>query len=88
MKKIIEGEFEGHKFLVENKWFGGLKVFHNDELLEHSKKFLSIDKSKPFIAKTITIEGSPRLLEVYAYAMTTVKLRIEIDGLKIAGDDF
>lgn len=88
MAKKVKGVFKGHTFLVVNRWFGGLKFYHNDRLIEHNKKLLALDKNKPFISETIIIEKIPRLVEVYAYAVTSVKIQIRIDGRKIAGDDF
>lgn len=87
MAKKVKGDFKGHTFLVVNSWFGGLKFYHNDKLIEHNKKMLALDKNRPFISKTIVIEEIPRLVEVYAYAMSSVKIQIRVDGQKIAGDD-
>lgn len=87
MAKKVEGEFKGHTFLVVNRWFGGLKLYHNQKLIEHNKQLRATDKNKPLISKKIVIESVTRLVEVYAYAITSVKIQIRIDGQKIAGDD-
>lgn len=88
MAKRVEGEFKGHKFLVVNSWFGGLKFYHNGNLLEHNKKLFATDKNRPVIAALIEVENIKRLIEVYVYAITSVKIQIRVDGEKIAGDKF
>jgi len=84
----LNGEFKGHQFQVINTWFGGLKFFHNDKLIEHNKNVLAIDKDTPLISKFIAIENTDRLVEIYVYAILRVKIQIKVDGIKIAGDDF
>lgn len=86
-KKVL-GEFENQKFEVVNTWFGGLKLFHNDELIEHNRDLVSVSKNKPIITKKIMIHNVEKTLEVFVYAVYRVKIQIKIDGEKIAGDSF
>lgn len=87
-KKDVKGEFEGNTFEVLNTWKDGLKLFHNGDLIEHNQDKISISKSKPIISKTITIDNTDRIVEVFVYAVFRVKIQIRIDGEKIAGDKF
>ncbi len=86
--KKVSGEFEGHKFEVINTWRGGLKLFHNDELIEHKQDKISVSKSKPIISKSIAVNNIERTLEIFVYAIFKVNIQIRIDGNKIAGDKF
>ena len=87
-KKQVMGEFEGHKFEVVNTWKGGLKLYHNGELIEHNQDKIAVSKSVPVISKLITIDKLDRTLEILVYAVFRVKIQIKIDGKKIAGDKF
>lgn len=86
--KITEGSIDGSKIRVENTWFHGLKLFFNDELLEYNKDSASVDKRVPIISKKISIGGRERIIEVFARAIFTVKIKIVVDGVKVAGDNF
>jgi hypothetical protein len=87
-KQELTAEFEGNHFRVVNSWFGGLKLYHEEELVVHNTDLFAVNKTKPLIQYRLIINEKERLLEVYGYAMAKVKLQIKIDGEKIAGDDF
>lgn len=88
LAKRVEGVFKGYTFLVVNRWFGGLKFYHNDQLIAQNKDLFATNKTKPIIAKRIIIENIERLIEVYVYAITKVKIQIRVDDQKITDDDF
>lgn len=87
-KETVVGEFEGNEFVLENTWFSGAKLFHESELVASNNDLFSLNKNKSIMSAKIMIGEVERFVEVYAYAMFTVKLQIRIDGKKIAGDDF
>ena len=87
-KKKVEGQFKGNTFMVVNSWSDGLKLFHNEELLEHNKDLFSVNKNKPVITKTVVIENKENQVDVYVKAIFTVKIMVKVGGEKIAGDDF
>ena len=86
--KRIAGELEGHTLSVVNTWFGGMKFYHNENLIEHNKDKLAIDKNKAVISHSVTMNEVEKLVEVYVQAIVRVKIQIKVDGVKIAGDDF
>ena len=87
-KKTIVGEFEGNRFIVENTWLSGAKLFHGEQLLAASNNMFAVNKSEPIMSATVVINEVERLVEVFAYALLTVKLQIKVDGTRIAGDQF
>lgn len=86
--KKISATYLGHEFVVINSWFGGMKFFHNDELLEHHKGKFAVDKNKPVMSHFVSIDDVDRFVEVYVYAILSVKIQIRVDGEKIGGDQF
>ena len=86
-KKTIVGEFEGNRFSVENTWFSGAQLFQNGALIAASNDTFALKKSEPMMTAKVVIEGSERIVEVFAFALLTVKPQIRIDGKKIAGDE-
>jgi len=86
-KKTIIGEFEGSKFIVENTWLSGAKLFHGSELVATNNDFFALKKNKAIMSAKVMVAGIERLVEVFSYALVTVKLQIKVDGKKIVGDD-
>ena len=87
-KKTIVGEYEGHRFKVENTWLSGAKLFHDDKLIAVTNDELALDKNEPKMTAKVLINRFERVVEVYFSAVFTVKIQIRVDGKKIAGDDF
>jgi hypothetical protein len=87
-KKTIVGEFGGSRFIVENTWFSGAKLFHGHELIATNNNMIAIKKGQAVMSAKVIIGEVERLVEVFAYAIFTVKLQIRIDGKIIAGDLF
>ena len=87
-KKTIVGEFEGNKFIVENTWFSGAKLFHGSELIATNNDVFAIKKDKALMSAKVIINEVERVVEVFAFAILTVKLHIKVDGEIIAGEEF
>lgn len=87
-KKVVTGEYEGNTITVENMWLGGAKLLHNDKVIASNSDFFAISKTKPLMSATIDFNDVKHLVEVYAYAIITVKLQIKVNGNYIAGDKF
>jgi hypothetical protein len=56
--------------------------------VETNNDAFAIKKNKALMSAKVMINGVERLVEVFPYAILTVKLQIRIDGKKIAGDEF
>ena len=87
-KKIVAGEYEGSTITVENTWFGGAKLLHNDKVIASNNNFFAVSKTKPLMSATIELNDVKHVVEVYGYAIITVKLQIKVNGSYIAGDKF
>jgi len=87
-KDIIDIAVDGKKFRVENNSFGSLKLYCEGRLVSEFKGMFAMDKKKPKITFIIESDEKNRKLEVYAYSIWTVNLKITLDGVRIAGDNF
>lgn len=47
-----------------------------------------LSRNKPVLSHQVVSEGASFLIEVFSYAIFTVKAKIVIDGQQIAGDSF
>jgi hypothetical protein len=86
--KILVAEIKGISFRVTNNWFGGMKIYQNNNLIAHNKRVFAFYKNEPVFSRIITIDETEKLVEIYAYAIFRVKIQIKIDGVKIAGAAF
>lgn len=86
--KTVIADFGSDRFRVENTWFKGAKLSHNDALVATSDDMLALDKRAPIMSADVAVNGQTRKVEVFAWAILTVKLQIRIDGQFIGGDKF
>jgi len=81
--------WDGHDIRVRNSWNDGLKLFVDGEQVAENGSMFALDKNRPFVAATVTrADGKTFLVEVYAYALLSVSVKIVVDGKQIAGDVF
>jgi len=57
-KKTIIGEYKGHRFVAENTWFSGAKLFHNNELIATNNDWVAVDKDNALMSANVMIDGS------------------------------
>lgn len=80
---------EGHQIRVRNSWNRGLKLYVDDVLWGENNDKIAIDKHTPFLRVEVRPdEGNPFLVEVFVVALLTVKAKIAINGVQVAGDTF
>ena len=87
-KKIVETTIGNTHIKFENTWFSGAKLFVDGELLVKDNSMFALDKNSPQVAKKILVDGAEYLIEVFAYAIFTVKLKLHVNGEFVAGDRF
>lgn len=81
--------YGGHEIRVRNSWNGGLKLFVDETLLAEHRGTFALEKNKPVLNVIIEPDlGKPFSVEVFAYALLTVKVKIVVNGEQIAGDAF
>ena len=87
-KKVVVAKLGDCEILVVNTWFSGLTLLVNGEEIRKYDNLAAVSKDKPIISEHVEINGSKRLIEVFVYAVFTVKIKICVDGAHISGDDF
>jgi hypothetical protein len=86
--KTVIGQVGDTEIKVENTWFSGAKLFVNQKLVAENNDYLALNKSEPLMTAKVLIDGSEKLVEVFAFAIFTVKIKICVDGIQIAGNNF
>lgn len=81
--------WDGIEIKVRNSWNDGLKLFVDGEQVAENGSMFALDKTRPFVAVTVArADGKTFLVEVFAYALLSVSVKIVVDGKQIAGDVF
>ncbi|MES2322465.1 MAG: hypothetical protein V4633_09400 [Pseudomonadota bacterium] len=81
--------YGGHTIRVRNAWNTGLKLFVDDTLWAVTDKVVVVDKLTPVLRARIEQESdAPFVVEIFGYAMLSVKIKIAVNGEVIAGDSF
>ncbi len=81
--------FNGHSIRVRNTWNTGIKLFVDDTLWAENDAMVAVDKHAPILrAQVETDTGESFVVEVFAYAILTTKVKIAVNGEQIAGDAF
>lgn len=78
----------GHKIRVRNSWSHGIRLYLDDECCTSTTKFFALSRSKPLLWHRVTAGGASFLIEVFCFAIFSVKAKIVVDGEQIAGDRF
>lgn len=87
-KKTVVGEYKGSRIVVENTWFNGAKLFCNGKLVATNNDWFATKKDVPVMSADIFLDEEKHLVEIFAYAIFTVKIQIKINGKYVAGDKF
>ena len=86
--KEWRGTHGRHEILVRNSWSHGLKLFVDGECRAETNKLFAVSRSKPILTYQMVSCEESFLIEVFCYALLTVKAKIVVDGQQIAGDRF
>lgn len=82
-------EYEGHQIRVRNSWNRGIKLYVDDVLWAENTSMVAIDKHQPVMRAPVEPQfGKPFVVEVFAFAIMTTKVKIAVNGVQIAGDTF
>lgn len=81
--------YGGHQIRVRNSWNLGIKLYVDDVLWDENKSMIAVDKHVALMRAQVEPQfGKPFVVEVFAYAMITTKVKIAVNGRQIAGDSF
>ncbi len=86
--KEIQANFRGVRIRARNTWTSGATLLINDVVVDRNSSIFALDKETPFLSAEIEVEGSKTLVEVYIYAMLTIKMNICVNRKLISGDRF
>jgi hypothetical protein len=86
--KTVIAQFGDTEIKVENTWFSGAKLFVNQKLVVENKDSFALKKTIPIMTARVVIDGTEKLVEVFAFAIFTVKIKICVDGIQVAGNRF
>jgi hypothetical protein len=71
------------------RWFSGIKVYHNGDLVAENNVMIARDKYVPYTSVTVVGRNDKMLVEVYAYSgLFTVQLQLKVNGDFAAGQKF
>jgi hypothetical protein len=91
----LKADYLGHHIAVRNSWEAGLslkaltsdmKLYIDGEIADTNLEFLGIGSKAALLRGAITDEGQRHVVEVYGRAIWRTKLKICVDGTKIAGE--
>jgi hypothetical protein len=87
--KEWHANYAGHSIRVHNSWTGGAQLYVDGECRAATPKVFALDKKHPILRCEFDAgDGSKHTVEVFAYAVLTVRVKIVVDGQQVAGDEF
>lgn len=87
MTKILKTEYKGRHIVVQNNWFGGCKIFVDNVLIHHDKRYVHLDRDLPFFEFDLKTPDGLEPAAVFVEAILDVKLLLQIDGTTVARTD-
>ena len=87
-QKSVDAQVGDTEIRVENTWLGGARLFVNGDVVARTDDYFALNKSKPMMTARVVIDGAEKLVEVFCFAIFTVKIKICVEGIQLAGDRF
>ena len=93
--KELKADYLGHHIAVKSSWKPDLslkaltsdvKLYIDGEIADTGLEFFGASSKAPFLRGSIIDQSHRHVVEVYARSMWRTKLKICVDGTKIAGD--
>ena len=78
----------GYEIRVRNSWNRGMKLYVDGVCQAAADRLFALSRSKPVLSHEVVAGASSFLIEVFSYALFTVKAKIVVDGRQIGGDRF
>ena len=77
-----------HALLVRNSWNRGAHLYVDGDRVASYNGFLALNKRKPIMRHELREPDGVRVIEIFAYAMWSSKVKIVADGVHVGGDVF
>ena len=74
--------------MVDNTWFNGATLLVDGQTVARCGDLFALKKERHIMTATVNFDGVDMLIEVYIYAIFTVKIKICVDGSPIGGEVF
>ena len=84
-KKTLHAWVGDDRLRVENTWLSGVTLFLNDQAIGHNESLFAVDKKTPLISVEAVVDGKESLIEVFVWAILTVKIQIAVDRVILKG---
>ncbi len=93
--KEVKADFDGHQIAVRNSWGPALsfkslntelRLYIDGKVVDSNTELFSITRKSAYLRGNIEISGQFHIVEVYVRALIRTKIKICVDGKKIAGD--
>jgi len=78
----------GHEIRVRNSWSHGMKLFVDGDCRAKTSRLFALSRSKPVLSHQVAADSASFVIDVFCYALHTIKVKIVVDGQQIAGDPF
>lgn len=86
--KAISVRYRDIDIRAENTWFCGAKLFVDGICVDTNKKLFSVSKNNPLLKHQLNVNNEKFGIEVFCVAWLFVKLKICVNGVWVAGEDF
>jgi hypothetical protein len=80
--------YAGHAIRVRNSWNRSMKLYVDDVCQAATGRLFALSRTSPVLRYNVVTEDSSFLIEVFCFALFTVKAKIVVDGRQIGGDTF
>ncbi|MEP3889879.1 MAG: hypothetical protein ABJN69_05380 [Hellea sp.] len=87
MTKTLKAEYKGRHIVVQNNWLGGCKIFVDDAMIHHDKRYVHLDRDLPFFEFDLKTQDGVEPAAVFVEAILDVKLLLQISGKTVARTD-
>ena len=84
-KKTLHARVGDDRLRVENTWLSGVTLFLNDQAIGFNESLFAVDKNTPLISVDAVVDGKESLIEVFVWAILTVKIQIAVDRVILKG---
>jgi hypothetical protein len=93
--KELKAEYRGHHIAVRNSWGPTMslkvvnteaKLYIDGEIADTNSEAFSWTSNAAILRGSIEVEGRAHVVEVYARAWVRTRMKICVNGRKIAGD--
>ena len=88
--KELEADFRGHRIVVRNSWSLTLEteatLSINGKVVDTNLNLLSMRRNVPILRGVIAADGRNDVVEVFIRAVVRTRIKICVNGTKIAGD--